>query len=120
MNENTKYGLLESDIKNIISILRKNGRINEIILFGSRAKGTFNNGSDIDIALKGDDLKLTDIINSSLEIDNLLLPNKFDLIIFSRIKEQALIEHINRVGIILYKRRKPVVPNRIKNSIKPF
>ena len=107
MNENTKYGLLDSDINNIISILHNNEQITEIILFGSRAKGTFNNGSDIDLALKGDGLKLNDIINALLEIDNLLLPYKFDLIIFDRIKEKALIEHINRIGIVLYKKRKP-------------
>ena len=106
MNKNIKYGLTDPDINNIISILRKNKRITEIILFGSRAKGTFNNGSDIDIALKGYDLKLNDIINALLEIDNLLLPYKFDLVIFDRIKEKALIEHINRVGIVLYKKRK--------------
>ena len=104
MNDNIKYGLLVSDMDNVISILKKNERISKVILFGSRAKGDFNKGSDIDIALKGDDLKLNDIIKASLEIDELLLPNKFDLIIFNRIKEKALIEHINRIGITLYEK----------------
>ncbi|MCD4698047.1 MAG: nucleotidyltransferase domain-containing protein [Bacteroidales bacterium] len=107
MNENKKYGLSGSDINNIISVLKNNRKINEIILFGSRAKGNFSGGSDIDIALKGDNLKLNDVIDASIEIDNLFLPYKFDLIIFNRIKEPALIDHINRVGKVIYERKEP-------------
>ena len=105
MNESTKYGLRMSDIDGIISILKSNKRIAEIILFGSRAKGTFNDGSDIDIALVGDGLKLNDIIQASLEMDKLFLPYKIDLVIFERIKEQELIEHIQRVGRKLFDRQ---------------
>lgn len=108
MIENEKYGLLESDINNVISTLLKNQNIHKIVLFGSRAKGTFKDGSDVDIALKGADLKLVDIINVSLEIDKLFLPYKFDFVIYDRIKEKTLIEHIDRVGIVLSERTKPV------------
>jgi len=47
---------------------------------------------------------LNDVLNLSLEIDELFLPYKFDLIIFDRIREKALVEHINRVGIVLFQR----------------
>ncbi|MCF6172138.1 MAG: nucleotidyltransferase domain-containing protein [Bacteroidales bacterium] len=104
MVENKKYGLLKSDLNNVVSILNKNKKISGVILFGSRAKGNFKEGSDVDLALKGTALNLNDIIDLSLEIDQLFLPYKFDLIIFDRIKEAALIEHINRVGIVLYER----------------
>jgi hypothetical protein len=40
MNEKIKYGLLEADINDIISILTKNQKINKIILFGG-PKGLF-------------------------------------------------------------------------------
>jgi predicted nucleotidyltransferase len=105
MNSITKYGIPESDLDALLSELKKNSEINEIILFGSRAKGTFRNGSDIDIALKGRNLKLNDILDAISTVDKLLLPYKLDLIIYTRIKEPALIEHINRVGIILFKRQ---------------
>ena len=98
------HGLLESDIKDVISILQQNQKIHKITLFGSRAKGTFNDGSDVDLVLLGVDLKLNDILDASIEIEKLLLPYKFDLIIYERIKEKALIEHIDRVGIVLYER----------------
>jgi len=108
MKESIKYGLSVSDIDNIVSVLKSNERIVEVILFGSRAKGTFSAGSDIDIALLGDSLKLNDIIQASLEIDNLFLPYKIDLVIFDRIKEDELIEHIQRVGRTLYDRQSAI------------
>ncbi len=104
MTEIIKYGLLESDIMDVISILQKNRKIEEIILFGSRAKGNFNTGSDIDIAIKGEDLKLNDLLDASIEIDELFLPYKFDLVIYNRIKEKALVDHINRIGKVLFRR----------------
>jgi uncharacterized protein len=104
MNSVTQYGIPESDLDALLSELKKNSKINEIILFGSRAKGTYRNGSDIDIALKGRKLKLNDILDATLGIDKLLLPYKLDLVIYTRINEPALIEHINRVGILLFKR----------------
>jgi predicted nucleotidyltransferase len=70
-------------------------------LFGSRAKGTYSNGSDIDIALKGGNILLNDRLDLSNTLEELLLPFKFDLIIYDRITESALIDHINKVGISL-------------------
>jgi len=109
MKDSIKYGLRTTDIENIVSILKSNERITEVKLFGSRAKGTFSTGSDIDIALTGNNLNLNDIIQASLEIDNLFLPYKVDLVIFERIKENELIEHIQRVGRTLYDRQS-VIP----------
>jgi predicted nucleotidyltransferase len=106
MNSVTQYGIPDSDLHDLLSELKKNSKISEIILFGSRAKGTYRNGSDIDIALKGRKLNLNDILNATLDIDKLLLPYKIDLVIYTRINEPALIEQINRVGVILFKRQK--------------
>jgi predicted nucleotidyltransferase len=104
MINSADYGLPKSDFDALITELKKNRKIDEVLLFGSRAKGTFHNGSDIDIALKGKNLGLQDILDINIEIEKLLLPWKLDLVIFSRIKEPALTEHINRIGIILYKK----------------
>lgn len=104
METNTKYGIEESMLHHIISILSKNPRIDRVLLFGSRAKGNFRIGSDIDLALTGKELELDDILDASLEIDNLNLPYKFDLVIYDRIKEPALLEHIDRVGVALFSR----------------
>ncbi len=96
--------LEENKLNSILNILRTNNRIKEIILFGSRAKGVFDPGSDIDLAIKGEELTLNDIISLKTKLEELPILNKIDLVIYNRINEPALIEHINRVGIPLYKR----------------
>ena len=106
MNNRNKCGLEQLEINQIISILEKNSKIEKVVLFGSRAKGNFHNGSDVDLLLIGKKLELNDILNASIEIDNLSLPYKFDFVIYDRIKEEALLEHINRVGIKLFERNK--------------
>ncbi len=109
MNKSRKYGLLKMDIERIISIFKSNSKIDNVILFGSRAIGNYKPGSDIDIALKGADIKLNDILNVVAELDKLLTPYKFDVVIYNRITENALTDHIDRVGISLFNRRSPGV-----------
>jgi len=104
MDDKTKYGLQESDIEQIVFSMQQNLNITKIILFGSRAKGTYHTGSDVDLALYGDKLGFNDILDLSIEIEKMNLPYKFDLILYNRIKESTLIDHINRVGIRLFER----------------
>ncbi len=108
MDNQPIYGLNPIEINQIISILVKNSKIQKIILFGSRAKGNFQNGSDIDLSLIGNGLKLNDILNATIEIDSLSLPYKFDFVIYDRIKEKSLQDHIDRIGVTLFDRTAPV------------
>ncbi|MDP4239310.1 MAG: nucleotidyltransferase domain-containing protein [Bacteroidota bacterium] len=85
-------------------MLQQNQKVMKIILFGSRAKGTYLAGSDVDIALVENELVLTDILDLFIEIEKLSLPYKFDLILYHRIKETSLLDHINRVGVCLFER----------------
>ena len=104
MSDIIQYGIPAYDLDALISELKSNDNIFEIILFGSRAKGSFSNGSDIDIALKGNNLRLKDILEALSETEKLLLPYKLDLVLYDRINEPALIDHIDRVGVVLFKR----------------
>ena len=92
------FGLKDKTVKDIATILKSNKKIKNATLFGSRAKGDYRDGSDIDISLKADDLKLSELNILKIKIDNLMLPYKVDLIDFSKIKNCQLKEHINRVG----------------------
>jgi predicted nucleotidyltransferase len=96
------FGLEPDDLAGIIRVISQNPKIEEIVLFGSRAKGSYHSGSDIDLALKGKNLQIDDILDASIRLDELELPFKMDLILFERISEQALIDHINRVGVLIY------------------
>lgn len=102
--EQEVYGLTQADVRQMISIFKSHTDIKEVILFGSRAKGNFKNGSDIDLALKGDKLQLDDLLNLSLDLDELDLPNQIDLILYNHIKNQELSDHIERVGVTIFKR----------------
>ncbi len=98
------YGLTEEEIKGIVDVLADDPKVEELILFGSRAKGNYSNGSDIDIAMIGKDLRLNEISKALVLLDDLYLPYKLDLVIYHSIQEPALIEHISKVGITLFKR----------------
>lgn len=70
------YGLSKTDIREMISVFKLHIGIEQVILLGSRVKGNFKNGSDIDLALKGNKLNLDDILNVLLDLDNYILPIK--------------------------------------------
>ena len=85
--------------------------IRKVILFGSRAKGTARKNSDIDLAVDGIENPLA-IESLSMEMDELPLPYRFDLQAMSTIKNQSLLEHIERVGIVIYRGPEPMMhPN---------
>ena len=95
----------EEIIKQINQIFNKYCEVNEVILYGSRAKGNYRPGSDYDLTLKGKNVNLYLLNQISLEIDDLLLPNKFDISIYYHIKNKDLIDHINRVGKVIYSKK---------------
>lgn len=101
-----KFGLTENTIQKIQAVFVVFPNIDEVVLYGSRAKGTFKNGSDIDLSLKGEQLNLDTLNSLSLKLDDLLLPYTIDISIYKMIDNADLIEHINRVGILFYKKDK--------------
>ncbi|MBI4404161.1 MAG: nucleotidyltransferase domain-containing protein [Deltaproteobacteria bacterium] len=94
-------GISEPYASQILGLFQNLPKNTKIILFGSRAKGNFREGSDIDIALKGGKLDL-EIRDEILEqYSHLYSPWKLDIVIYSLIEEPSLKEHIDRVGIEL-------------------
>ncbi len=100
-----KYGLTEETISKISGVFAGYENIDEVVLYGSRAKGNYSSGSDIDLTLKGDGLNL-DLLNKiSTELDDLLLPYTFDLSIYRQIENPGLICHIERLGRVFYRQK---------------
>ena len=97
------YGLKNTIIEQINSIFSKYSKIEKVVLYGSRAKGNYKNGSDIDLVLYGNNLSSFFVNKLINEIDDLLLPYTFDISIFENISNQDLIEHINRIGVVFFK-----------------
>ena len=98
-------GLKQDVMDKINNIFEKYDEVQEVVLYGSRAKGNYKPGSDIDLTLKGRGLNLKLINKINIELDDLLLPYTFDLSVYDAIDSPALIEHIQRVGTIFYKRK---------------
>jgi predicted nucleotidyltransferase len=104
-----KFGLKEKTIEQINKIFAKYSQIEKVILYGSRAKGSFKHGSDIDLTLIGNGLNLSIINKISLAIDDMLLPYTFDISIYDQISNSDLIKHIERVGVAFYERNKVTI-----------
>ena len=98
------FGICDLHFNQLISILDQNLNVMNAILFGSRAKGNFKPGSDIDIALIGAELTLKNVFSIQNQLDDYDQPYIFDLILYNSITEPALISHIHRVGIEVYHR----------------
>lgn len=101
-----KYGLKKTILASILEVFSRHSKVKKVLLYGSRAKGNYKNGSDIDLALIGKNINLEDINKLQLELDELYLPYGFDISVFEKIENKDLIDHINRVGIIIYERYK--------------
>ena len=98
------YGLKKETVEKILRLFSHYDEIDEAILYGSRAKGNYKPGSDIDLSLKGANLNLHIVNKISLDIDDLLLPYTFDLSLYSHITNPDLLSHIARVGKTFYKK----------------
>lgn len=97
------FGLLDRDIVYINKALEKFEEIEKAIIFGSRAMGNYKKGSDVDIAIIGENVtnktifKLDDYLNEVYP-----LPYFFDVINYNLLNNEKLIEHINNKGKAIY------------------
>jgi len=99
-----KFGLKESVIQRIQNVFAAFPELDEAVLYGSRAKGNYRPGSDIDLTLKGEHINLSVLNKISSQLDDLLLPYTFDLSVYRSIDNLALIDHISRAGVSFYKK----------------
>jgi len=98
-----EFGLSEN-INNILkNFFAKFPEIAEVKIYGSRAKGNYRKGSDIDFVIYGD-IEYSLLARISGELDNLPTPYKFDVTDYKTISNKNLKEHIDRVGKIFYKK----------------
>lgn len=106
------FGLKDKDIAEIVSILDGFQEVEQALIFGSRAKGNHRNGSDVDIAIKGQEADF----NIALTIAGILnedttMPYHFDVLSYTDLNNKDLTAHIDRVGKLLYQTKNAVVVN---------
>jgi predicted nucleotidyltransferase len=100
------FGLKPSTIEKIRSVFSGHPEVEQVILYGSRAKGNYRPGSDIDLAIRGETVTLSQLMKIEGELDDLLLPYKIDLSLHHKIDSPELLEHIGRVGNVFYEKAK--------------
>lgn len=99
-----KYGLSDIALETLRNLFSRNGNIEQVVLYGSRAKGDFRPFSDVDIVLVGEKLSRADLRQIILALDDSSLPYRFDVSIFHDLSNRDLIAHIERVGVVLYRK----------------
>ena len=98
-----KYGLSDQTLATLNAIFRKYPGIRQAILYGSRAKGTYSDGSDIDLTLKPtSDFTFTDLLHIAGDFDDSDMPYFVDVSIYHQLSNPDLVAHIDRVGKVLY------------------
>lgn len=95
-------GLANEVIESIRMVCSKYEQVESAIIFGSRAMGSHNPASDIDLTLKGKNIDLSLQTRIEFELDDLMLPCKFDVSVYEKISNTDLIDHINRAGKEIY------------------
>lgn len=98
------YGLSDETVERIRRVFAAHPEVDRAILYGSRAKGTFRTGSDIDLTLESEAATTSLLLKIEMELDDLLLPYKIDLSLLDHIEAPDVKAHIARVGQVFYDR----------------
>lgn len=96
------WGLTKEDIGSINRIFSKFNRIENVLIYGSRAMGNYKPASDIDLSLVGKTIDLDLQQEIEFQLDDLLLPYKFDISIYDHLTNPDFKKNIDRNGKEFY------------------
>lgn len=116
MSQST-FGLPPSTLDKLNGVFAQHDTIENVLIYGSRAKGNYRPGSDIDLAIQGSDIPFAEFMRIEDQIDDLMLPYSVDLAQYRQIENVELIEHIDRVGVSIYVRDARTEPAGNKRQI---
>jgi len=97
-----RFGLSDEVLGLLRAAFAGYGKVDAVVVFGSRAMGNHRPGSDIDLAVKGGSITSEDMQEMVLALDNLGLLYKVDVRHYDTINNADLKAHVDRVGIDLY------------------
>ena len=96
-------GLSETELSTLREVFTKFDAIEEVILFGSRARGTHQKASDVDLAIKGKNIDLDTLAKLKYTLEEQTnLPYFFDVVIYDKISDNALKKAIDEGGERIY------------------
>jgi predicted nucleotidyltransferase len=97
-----KFGLSDTVIQELQDVFRRYSNIQKVLIFGSRSKGNFRPGSDIDLAIIGKDIDYRLLLDVQCDIEDLELLYSIDLLDYQKKKGTPIGDHIDRVGQVFY------------------
>lgn len=106
-----RFGLPQATLDKLAGVFRRHGAIESVVIYGSRAKGNYRPGSDIDLTIKGDALEFAELMQIEDQIDDLMLPYTVDLSQYRQLADTALIAHIDSVGQVIYSKGAATAPH---------
>jgi predicted nucleotidyltransferase len=95
------FGLSTETLAAIQACLAQYPHITWAKIYGSRAKGNYQRGSDIDLAFSSPTDCSAELLTA---LDDLPTPYLFDVTHYESLKHEGLKEHIARVGVVFYER----------------
>lgn len=104
MSSDLPFGLPAATLDKLNSVFARHVAIAAVLIYGSRAKGNYRAGSDIDLTIKGDEMSFAEFAQIEDQIDDLMLPYTVDLSQYRQIGNAELVAHIDRVGVAVYVR----------------
>lgn len=96
------FGLPERTVSELINFFKSKPEIEKVLIYGSRAKGTYKNGSDIDFAIWTDNDENSYRI--LWELDELPTPYTFDVTNYKFLTNENLKKSIDSDGKLFYSR----------------
>ncbi|NLB64367.1 MAG: nucleotidyltransferase domain-containing protein [Fibrobacter sp.] len=109
-----KFGLTATQLQEIVDFIGQYTEVESAVIFGSRAQGNYKPSSDVDIALKGEELShgLAAQMKHNLE-ENSILPFFVDFVCYDLLTDKDLKASIDVHGEIIY----PATYYSLKSSL---
>ncbi len=98
------FGLSDQTLAAVRAILADFPAVEQAVLYGSRAKGNYRRGSDIDLTLIGAGLNQRLLAQIAGRLEDSSNPYQVDLSLKADIDNPNLLAHIERVGVVFYQR----------------
>ena len=100
------FGITRKSYQLILAALQDYQEVEKAVLFGSRAKGNYRKGSDIDLAITGKNVSAVIALNLKAYLNEVLpIPYYIDVVAYNLLDQPDLKEHIDRVGISFYQKK---------------
>ena len=106
--QRNRFGLTVRDMNTFRAVFANYPEVKNVNIFGSRAKGNYHLGSDVDLAVMNMGVSAESFTKMKWDFEDSSLPYIVDLVDYNRLDKQEFIEHIDRVGIPFYIRDKKI------------